>query len=312
MNIFLILLLLSFSAFSQEKTIPHCNDNLFNLEWWHYEFKKINFIYIPSQEFKKEIVVAVIDTGINYDNKVVKSAIPSKYNVKDFDFSEGVNSHTNHGSHIVGTILGINPKVKILPLNYVGVNETMDEKGHKKAVRSLARAINYAVSQKVDIINISMGHEEAMSEESQALEYARQKGILVVVSAGNNALDIDMEKFKMYPASYKYSNMIVVGLKQKDRDKDANMSNTGFKTVDVFSDGMDIKSLSKNNCEIETESGTSMATALMTGYISLVKAREDVTNDDIRSRIKESSRQVEKMRSQYGFFDYLKFLGLKK
>jgi major intracellular serine protease len=102
------------------------------------------------------IVVATIDTGVLYTHPDLKDQIIGG---KDFtgkgDFLDG----NGHGTHVAGTILaddtghgivGMAPKAKLLALKALGD----DGSG---SMEWTVNALRYAIDQKVDIINMSLG-----------------------------------------------------------------------------------------------------------------------------------------------------------
>lgn len=113
----------------------------------------------------------------------------------------------SHATHVSGTIaaldngigvIGVAPSAKILPVkvlsDYVGYGLTT----------WIAAGIVYAADQGVDVINMSLGGldtkgygkganevQQGIKLFNEAIQYANSKGVLVVCSAGNSAIDFD-------------------------------------------------------------------------------------------------------------------------
>jgi len=126
------------------------------------------------------------------------------------------------------------------------------------------------VDNNVAIINYSGGGPEPSTAEQKILKEAESKGILVVAAAGNEKSNIDIKKNAYYPASYGLSNIITVGA-HDEFNKVIASSNWGSKSVDIAAPGFRIKSaLPGNGAGVMT--GTSQATAFVTGVASLIKS----------------------------------------
>jgi thermitase len=144
-------------------------------------------------EAGKEIVVAVVDTGIQYNHPFLKNNIYTKSGKAGkanfgIDFSLGSKSNTpidthGHGTHVAGIIKSIFPSVKIMPLKYY--NPQASGQANLKAT---IKALKYAVDQNVDIINYSGGGPEPSAMELAVLKEAEKKGILIIAAAGNEKI----------------------------------------------------------------------------------------------------------------------------
>lgn len=202
--------------------------------------------------------VAVIDTGLKQEliDGGRKNGI-CKFGHRDFT-GEGLNDVHGHGTNISGLIQrGANGS------NYCQVilkyyKPEHDMSGKIQAER-FVKAIRYAISIKVDYINISGGGRAPIEEERVLINEALEKGIKIIAAAGNEHSDIDTHPY--YPAFYN-KEIYVVG-NGTDRWHHALTSNYGDR-VNVWRDG----DHQFANGIIQT--GTSQATAIYTG--ELIKA----------------------------------------
>ena len=233
---------------------------------------------------KKEIVVAVIDTGIDYNHPYLKdNIIASSGSVSEknygMDFSKSVksgmektpNDSHGHGTHVAGIIKTAFPDVKLLALKYYDPKASGQEN-----LNSTIKALEYAVEANVDVINYSGGGPEPSDEELEMLKKAEKKGILVVAAAGNEKSNIDDQKNAYYPASYGLSNIITVMAHDQSVEKIAS-SNFGAKSVDISAPGYRIRSSipaqgSAKEGKAGYMTGTSQATAFASGVAALIKA----------------------------------------
>ncbi len=286
---------ISFSSFSESKIKtfdftkvkksigqPYNISNL-NSEftsWGISPYKKSSIHLSGAWEiFKKKsnIIVAVIDTGINANHPFIKNNIyvingtVDKYNYGvDFStYAKNINmpndSH-GHGTHVAGIIKSVFPEVRLLALKYYN-----SKASGQANLNSTIKALEYAVDHNVDIINYSGGGPEPSMDELRILKKAEQKGILIIAAAGNEESNIDKKGNAYYPASYGLSNIITVTA-HNSSIKLLKSSNYGRKNVDVSAPGHRIKSASKGTSRAEYLTGTSQATAFVSGIAALIKS----------------------------------------
>lgn len=230
-------------------------------------------------------IVAVIDTGVDAGHPDLSANIlrDGSNQVIGYDFySNDANpaDEDGHGTHVAGTIgavannnvgiAGVAHRVRIMPVRFLGPD------GGTSANAILS--IDFARTNGAHIMNNSWGggsHSQLMKE---AIERARDAGILFVAAAGNAGRNVDNSPF--YPASYnrEVSNVVSVGA-TNDRDQRASFSNYGL-TVDLFAPGDDILSTVPVAYDgdgtpdgYEMYSGTSMASPHVAGAASLIKSR---------------------------------------
>ena len=232
--------------------------------------KKLKINKIPK--YNREIKIGILDIGLG------KDSLDSENYIED------------HGIHIAGIIKTLNKKAQLVSYNYKYFN-----------MKSYLTGLESLIKNNVDIINISAEGLGYSKEEYVLLKEAEKKGILVIVAAGNDG--VHLEKESRYPASYgsdKYllNNLIVVGNYIKDDliDQDSNYSN---KIVHLSTYGNNIFSLCKNG--LCSKTGTSQATALTTGLVSLLYQKSDYTINQIKHILKVHSKKDKY--SKYGFLD---------
>jgi thermitase len=247
---------------------------------------------------KNQVIVAVIDTGIQHNHPFLKENIyvPSgKVSSSNFgiDFSTGSKTLTpndshGHGTHVSGIVKSIYPNVKILPLKYYNPNAS----GHAN-LKATIKALEYAVDANVDIINYSGGGPEPSSEELRILKKAEKKGILIIAAAGNERSNIDIRKNAYYPASYGLSNIITVAAYNQKEDIIPS-SNYGKTSVDIVAPGYRIRSsIPDNGAGYMT--GTSQATAFVTGVAALIKSQYPKLNfGQIKNIVVSSAKKNKK------------------
>lgn len=258
----------------------------------------------------REIVVAVIDTGIDIKHEDLVSNLwvnpgesgkdsngrdKSTNGVDDdgngfIDDIHGWNfvSENNrlddnhgHGTHIAGIIgasagnnkgiIGIAPEVSIMTLKYYDPKVPGADN-----LKNTVASIRYAVKMGAHIINYSGGGTEFSQEEHDAIKEAESKGILFVAAAGNERSNSD--NFHYYPADYELTNIISVTAIDQSTEI-LSSSNYGVLTVDIAAPGHNILSCLPGSA-YGYMTGTSQATAFVTGAAALVMAHKQSFNFD--------------------------------
>lgn len=138
------------------------------------------------------IVVAVIDTGVDFNHPDLFGWGPEGKVIGGYNFvQEGkppmdTNGHGTQVAGVIaadGKITGIAPKAKILAYK-------VSEDGEGVSSELIIRAINKAVEDGADIINISLGVNKTNDKIDRAVDYALEKEIFVVTAAGNDGPEL--------------------------------------------------------------------------------------------------------------------------
>jgi len=202
-----------------------------------------------------DIVVAVIDSGIDLDHEDLQNRIWTNPNdnsvdeqdndnnsfeddVHGWDFVDGDNDPNDaigHGTHVAGIIgaegnneigiTGICWNVRLMPIR------VLDNEGNTDDA-TLANGLDYATQNGAYVINVSVGGPGSSSVLQGAVGRALNKSKLVIAAAGNSGLDNDTSSNRVYPASYPTANIISVLATTEDDDM-AFESNYGLQSVDI-------------------------------------------------------------------------------
>lgn len=134
------------------------------------------------------IIIAVIDTGVDHNHPDLFGWGSEGKVIDGFNFinQDELPIDTNgHGTQVAGVIAangqitGIAPKAKILAYK-------VSEDGEGVSSDLIIKAIDRAISDGADIINISLGVNKTNTNIDHAVDRALDQGILVVVAAGND------------------------------------------------------------------------------------------------------------------------------
>ncbi|WP_417357185.1 S8 family serine peptidase [Gallaecimonas pentaromativorans] len=242
-----------------------------------------------------DVVVGVIDTGIDYSHPDLAAnvwtnpgEIPGNGIDDDgngyVDDVHGISSFANsgdpmddhgHGTHVSGTIgaegnngigvAGVNWDVTIVGCKFLdadGYGSTDD------AIECLDYFTDLKLNHGVNVraTNNSWGGGDYSESLKATIESAGDAGILFVVAAGNDALDLDASPG--YPASYD-SDAILAVASTEHNDEMSYFSSYGATTIDLGAPGSDILSTYLGG-GYAMASGTSMATPHVTGAAALV------------------------------------------
>jgi subtilisin family serine protease len=256
----------------------------------------------------RKIVVAVIDTGVDYTHQDLRSNIwtrpaslapYSDEDLGDFDDRHGFDASDNdgdpmddngHGTHCAGIIgaegdnsdgiAGVNWEVEIMPLKFLGRNGS-------GTTKDAIECINYVVARKkagvdVRIISASWGSTARSRALGDAIKRAGDEGILFIAAAGNSSTNNDTRPH--YPSNYDLPNVLSVAALTRN-DALARFSNYGVKTVHIAAPGAEIMSTWPGN-QYEEHSGTSMATPVVSGVAALIlSVNPDLSVTDLRKRL---------------------------
>ncbi|MEC7711268.1 MAG: S8 family serine peptidase [Thermoproteota archaeon] len=134
------------------------------------------------------IKIGVIDTGINLNHPDFFNQDDTSRFLKGYDFvdNDSIPQDTNgHGTQVAGIIAangqlkGIAPMVEIFSYRVSSDGESVPSD-------LIIKAINQALEDKVDIINISLGVNMTHNKIDQAVNNAIKQGVVVVAAAGNS------------------------------------------------------------------------------------------------------------------------------
>jgi Subtilase family len=229
----------------------------------------------------KGVKIAIMDSGI-YSHQELH--ITGGYSAVDYTTS--YEDDEGHGTHVAGIIGaehdehgtdGIAPDADLFAV------KVLDDAG-EGYLSDLLEGINWAISNNMDIINLSMGAADESDALEDAVQKAYQAGILLVAASGNEGAGHPLD----YPAAYE----AVIAVSATDsNDNIASFSSIGDK-VEFAAPGADIQSTYLGS-DYRVMSGTSQAAAHVSAMLALLKQQfPDDTNLQLRTRLQQYSKDL--------------------
>jgi len=228
----------------------------------------------PTNASGKGVRIGIIDTGIDYNHEALGNGFGKGHHVAGgYDFvnndSDPQDDH-GHGTHVAGIIAGYSETLKgIAPNAELYAYKVLNSQGKGYASDILA-AIEQAIRDSVDIINLSLGSPFGNPNDilSTAVDRAVEAGILVVAAAGNDG------EFESIHSPGVARNALTVGA--TDGKFIASFSSKGPVAndysikPDVVAPGVGILSAKAGGGYISM-SGTSMAAPIVTSIAAVLK-----------------------------------------
>ena len=288
---------------------------------WAHKLTEIETAWDTTQGDAK-IVVAVLDSGVAHTHPDLQANIwkdasgnPGRdfvdvdraaYEAKGWTFHSGEDyieedgdpsDFNGHGTHCAGIIaaaengagvVGACPKCRIMALR--ASFEATSPQGVRTGFysnKAIVKGLHYAADNGAHVISMSFGGYQSSQAQEDAINYARQKGLVLIAAAGN-----DNTGQKFYPAAQ--DGVLAVGATDKS-DMRASYSNYGA-WVDLAAPGGDPNrdtmifstvptsggSLSDPS-GYQATAGTSMATPYVAGLAGLLLSHKTLAESEVRA-----------------------------
>lgn len=241
------------------------------------------------------VIVAVIDTGVDYDHEdlagniwVNQGEIPDDgmdndgngyvddyYGVDIVSGSSSGNDDNGHGTHVAGIIaarnnnlgtVGIAWNVQIMPIKAAMASGYLNQS-------DIARAIYYAYENGAEVINMSFGGTACSIAVQDALAIAYSRCVLVASAGNDGAPNQGLGAIPNYPAALSY----VLGVMSVDQTG----TESGFTNYDVAAfNGVEYELYAPGESILSTIpgdryaswSGTSMAAPVVSAMAALLRS----------------------------------------
>lgn len=262
------------------------NDPMYS-EQWHMETVEAPRAWMYSTG--RGVKVAVVDTGVTCQDKDGFKRVSDLANTKCeggynfIDDNEFAYDDNGHGTHVAGTIAqstnnnygtaGLAFHATIIPVKVLSGSGS-------GSLLGVADGVRFAADAGANVINMSLGGGGDSAILHDAVKYARNKGVVVVVAAGNNG------KYVEYPGAYPESFTVSA---TDEKNKITDFSSRGPQ-VDIGAPGINVLQQiicngGRDGCEeFRKLAGTSMATPHVAGAAALLMG-SGITNPDTVEQI---------------------------
>lgn len=236
----------------------------------------------------QSILVAVIDTGIDYNHE----DLSSNYNASGYDWVNDDNDPMDdhwHGTHVAGIVAATtNNSIGIAGMAQVQI---MAEKvlrpvlGGRASGTStdVADGIIHAANASAKIINLSLGGRIPSQVVFDAVQYAYDQGVLIVAAAGN-----DGDQIKHFPAAL--PEVVSVGATD-EYDYRTSFSNYGD-WLELAAPGISIMSTLPDD-SYGIKGGTSFAAPHVAGAAALIWSHfPNFNREQVRAQLRWTTEDL--------------------
>jgi thermitase len=269
-----------------------CNDPMFSQQWGLTRILAAQAWGIAAPQ--RTVYLAIIDTGVDANHPDLSQRVRRYSNGTVYGYNTQLNNaNTNdfhgHGTHCAGIaaahtgngvgIAGVasNAPVQVMPI------KVLNDQGFG-TMSDVARGIIWAADNGAHVLSLSLGGTAGTQQLADAVNYAWNRGCMVVAAAGNNGSNAPF-----YPAYYE--NALAVAASDPN-DRLTNFSQYGA-WVDIAAPGSDILSTLPGN-RYEAWSGTSMACPHVAGAAALIWAcAPSLTNQQLRLALENNADPVQ-------------------
>lgn len=235
------------------------------------------------------VKVAVIDDGFLLDHPDLGANFVPGWDCGDNDGDPSPDpggTYYTHGTAVTGLlgavgdngigVAGVCWDIDIMPLKH-----HRDGSPYYSGSIATTAAVDRAVAAGVDVIVCAFHYPAAGLDVSPTSQFYRSfkaasdAGIVIVASAGNDAMDLDDPANARYPASFEFANVVTVACVNIDGIVQPRASAHGDQTVEIAAPGFPVQTTwvsESRGSDYRTISGTSAAAGLVGGALALIKA----------------------------------------
>jgi type VII secretion-associated serine protease mycosin len=260
-----------------------------------YNLQKINAAQAWQSCYQGQgVTVAVVDTGIDlYHPDLQANLVTGK------SFVAGVSSPDDdygHGTHVAGIvaavannggIIGVAPAARLMPV------KVLDDQG-SGSIYDVAEGIEWAADHGARVVNLSLGSVSDSATLADVVDYAYNKGVLLVAAGGNCGgasyylNGCDYQNQPIYPAAY----ADVMAVAATDSSDARSSFSTQGSYIEIAAPGSSIYSTYLDG-GYATLSGTSMATPHVAGLAALIWSQNPGwSNRQVRARIRDTAQDL--------------------
>jgi subtilisin family serine protease len=293
----------SLSSSTIPSSLPPNNNSNFLPKGWHIDSirKKLDLMELKNAQSKQfPVHLFVFDTGISMTHPDLNILKINRRNfVTDPDEINNDDDLLGHSSHVAGIAASLNKTGRgiygVAPGIQLHSFKVLDHEGNGNMSYVLA-GIEFLTQEKMKyphvpmVANLSLGFDSKSNVYNvldEAIERAIKVGIVFVIAAGNDAVNMDT-----YSPAHVKSAIVVsaYGLNKSNGKPEFAREFANFGQIDLLAPGVDIYSTWKNK-EYKIESGTSMATPHVSAAACLyLCAQPQATADEVKYFLLNSAK----------------------
>ena len=227
--------------------------------------------------------VGVLDSGVNPVPFLADSLLPGRNYMEDGE-EDDTGDNYGHGTLVAALIagqgeegyVGAAPGAVIVPLKITDGKAIM--------VSAVCRAIYGGIDDfDCDVLNLSLGATSDYQALREAIDYAAERGVVVVAAVGNNGT-----RGRLYPAEYES----VIGVGAVDGGGRASNRSNHNESVFLTAPGVNVKTAGKLG-GYTTATGTSFSVPYVTAAAAVMLGLDPLlTPEDIASILGETARDA--------------------
>jgi len=222
--------------------------------------------------------VGIIDTGVDYKHSNLSQCFGEKLGYDFVRDKPDPMDFAGHGTHVAGIVAG--KTTGVAPETTLYAVRVLDSNG-SGFLADILLGVDWCVSNKVDIANLSLGAPASSDIEEEIYNEAYKLGLTCVAAAGNEG----------YGASYPAAYDSVIAVAAVDRfNEHAEFSNIWY-TNNVSAPGVGVFSSVPNN-DFDVFSGTSMASPHVAGSGALLRSLGAINKDSFLRAIEDTAMKL--------------------
>lgn len=230
------------------------------------------------------VTIAIVDSGVDADHPDLTAKLVAGYNT--INNTNQWNDDNGHGTHVAGIAAGSTDngigtagvciQCNIMPIKALGANGS-------GFTSDIAEGITWAADNGAKVINLSLGSPSNSTTMQTAINYAYNKGAVVIAAAGN-----ENTSTPSYPAA---NNNVVAVAATNSSDQRASFSNFGAH-IDVAAPGVSILAATFDG-SYGYKQGTSMASPNVAGLAGLIMSyNPSMTPAQIEQLMKDTASDL--------------------
>ena len=239
----------------------------------------------------QNVRVGLVDSGINRHEDIAGRVLDGHNYMTGSNQNDTADNY-GHGTHVAGLItgsgkngyIGAAPEAEVVPLKVTD--------GSTVTVSTVCRAIYGGIDDyDCDILNLSLGIKSEYESLKEAVDYAEEKGVLIVSAVGNNG-----SKARLYPASYDS----VIGVGAVDELGTWFYHSNHNDSVFITAPGSNVKTVGKYG-GYELKTGTSFSAPFVTAAAAVMLSIDDTLTP---SEIMEILAKTAADKGEAGYDEY--------